>query len=390
MSPCSPESTTISIPSGPSVTFPGFNIPATSPIQLPISGVALPNIGSVLDLINQFTAQMPSGAFKPNLDDLSNSVLTALMSLFNQLAPFLSIYNFFQPVLNMIMCLVDLACSIPNPFKMYKAIRRLFKQCLPPLIKMFPWAALLSMVLAILLLIIALVEYIIAMVEALIKDLLANLDTLANGLSLQDDDAVSATARKIAQLLCLMENLFAVLVAVGAIISIIEALASIAGKAVCGNGSDDCCSEDTCPSFIAFNPDGITGISGELIYYHRIDTDVRGAFDFLSPQQVSGFNLPAIRNESWQFINQATNQPYPFKDIITDFSGNDNEYFPDGVTFNKNTKPKKAPYTLDLTLNEFNPKVFIPSEDGRSRDFVIKDVIITEKPYIGVIDFDNN
>src|SRR6266705_5665080 len=121
MSPCSPESTTISIPSGPSVTFPGFNIPATSPIQLPISGVALPNIGSVLDLINQFTAQMPSGAFKPNLDDLSNSVLTALMSLFNQLAPFLSIYNFFQPVLNMIMCLVDLACSIPNPFKMYKA-----------------------------------------------------------------------------------------------------------------------------------------------------------------------------------------------------------------------------------------------------------------------------
>lgn len=395
MCPCDPSDTTISINPGPSITLPGFNIPAFSPIQLPLSGITLPNIGSVLDLINQFTAILPGGSLKPNLDDTTNSILTAIMSLFNQLAPYLSIYNFFQAAFKMILCVLEILCAIPNPFKMFRAMRKLFKQCLPNFLSLFPFLALLSMILAILLLIVALIEYIIATAEALIKDLLANIETLANGLSLQDDDAVSATARKIAQLLCLMENLFAVLIAVGAVISIIQALANISGSSACGGGgapstdSESCCSEDVCPPFIHDNNGVINGIFGELIYYHRIDTDIGNMFHDLSPQQLNSFNLPAVRNESWQFINQATSQHYPFKDIITALDGGD-EFFPEGVSFNKNTKPKKAPYTLDLTLKEYNPKVFITSEDGRSRDFIIKDVIITEKPYIGVIDFDNN
>jgi hypothetical protein len=393
--PCSPENTTINIPANPSIQIPGFPTLPISPIQLPISGVTLPNIGSVLDLINQFTAIIPGGSLKPGLDDTTNTILTAIMSLFNQLAPYLSIYNFFQAGFKMILCLLEILCAFPNPFKMFSAMRKLFKQCLPNFLSLFPFLALLSMILAVLLLIVALIEYIITMVEALIKDLLANIETLANGLSLQDDDAVSATARKIAQLLCLMENLFAVLVAVGAVISIIQALANISGSSACGGGgapsadSDSCCSDDVCPPFIHDNNGVISGTFGELIYYHRIDTDIGNMFHDLSPQQLASFNLPAVRGESWQFINQATGQPYPFKDIITTF-GDGDEFWPEGTVFNKNTKSTKAPYTLDLTLKEYNPKVFIASEDGRSRDFIIKDVIITEKPYIGVIDFDNN
>lgn len=394
MAPCNPNDVSINVNPSPGIPIPDFGLPI-SPIQLPIPDINLPNIGSVLDLINQYTAKFPSSTFKPNLDDTTNTILSAIMNVFNQLAPYLSLYNFFQPVLNMILCIIEILCSLMNPFKLFRAMRRLFKRCLPDLMKLFPFLALLSMILSILLLIIALIEYIIEMVTKLIEDLLANIITLEKGLSLQDDDAITATARKIAQLLCLMENLFSVLVAVGAIISILQALANVNGKSACGGGSspspdsESCCSSDVCPPFISDNPDGISGISGELIYYNRIDTDINGIFSSLSPQQVASFNLPAVRNESWQFINQATNQPYPFKDIITAI-GDGDEFWPESITFTKNTKVKKAPYTIDLTLKEFNPKIFITSETGKSRDFLIKDVIISEKPYIGVVDFDNN
>lgn len=393
--PCNPNDTTINIPTQPGIPLAPFGGIPFSPIQLPIPNLQLPNISSVLDLINQFTAIIPGGSLKPTLDESANTILTAIMSLFNQLAPYLSIYNFFQAGFKMILCLLEIICAFPNPFRMFRAMRKLFKQCLPNFLSLFPFLSLLSIILAILLLIIALVEYIIEMVELLIKDLLANLINLEEGLTLQNDDAVSATARKIAQLLCLMENLFAVFVAIGAVISIIQALAELAGSSACGGGgapstdSESCCSTDVCPPFITDNNGKISGISGELIYYHRIDTDVRGIFGSISPEQAASFNLPAIRNESWQFINQATNQPYPFLDIITAI-GDGDIFYPEGVSFNKNTKPTKAPYTLDLILKEYNPKVFITSEDGRSRDFIIKDVIITQKPYIGVDDFDNN
>ncbi len=205
---CNPNDTTFDVQPGPPLTLPGFNIPAFSPPQLPLPNIILPNIGSVLDLINKYAALIPGGNFKPNLDDTTNTILSALMSLFNQLAPYLSLYNFFQPVLNIIICILDVLCSLMNPFKLFRAIRRLFKNCLPDLLSMFPFLALIAMILALLLLIIALIEYIIAMVEKIIKDLIANIITLEKGLSLQDDDAIAATARKIAQLLCLMENLW--------------------------------------------------------------------------------------------------------------------------------------------------------------------------------------
>ena len=394
--PCDPNSTSINVPTSPGIPISPFGSIPISPIQLPLpGGFALPNIESVLDLINNFSLVFPSSTFKPNLDDTTNTVLAALTSLLNQIAPFLSIYNFFQSAFNMILCLLEILCAFPNPFKMFRAMRRLFKRCLPDFLKIFPWLALLAMIISLLLLILALIEYIIATVENIIKDLLANLINLEEGLTLQNDDAVTATARKIAQLLCLIENLFSILIALGAIIAIIQALAGLTGRSACGGGGspsagdgDDCCSSDVCPTFISDNPNGITGISGELIYYHRINTDIQSMFHGLSPQQVSSFNLPAVRSESWQFINQQTNQPYPFIDIITPVNGGD-IFFPEGVSFNKNTKPTKAPYTLDLTFNDYNPKVFVTSDSGKSRNFIIKNVIITQKPYVGVLDFDN-
>lgn len=393
---CNPNDTHISLPTNPGVPLAPFGGIPFSPVQLPIPNLELPNIESVLDLINEFSANLPGGTFKPQLADGQNTILVALMNILNQLAPYLSIYNFFQSAFNMILCILEILCAALNPWKMFKAMRKLFKHCLPDFLSIFPWLALLAMIISLLLLIVALIEYIIATVEKIIEDLIANLTNLEEGLTLQNDDAVAATAKKIAQLLCLIENLFAVLVAVGALIDVINALAGLRGKSACGGGGapgadidDDCCSTDFCPHFISDNPNGIQGSLGELIYYHTINTDIRGIFGSISPEQAAQFNLPALRNESWQFVNQSTNQPYPFVDIITPLGEQENYFWPEGLSFNKDAKRSKVPYTLNLILNEFNPGVFNSADHRGARNMLITDVIVSKKPYVGVNNQDN-
>jgi hypothetical protein len=390
--PCNPSDTHISLPTVPGIPLAPFGGIPISAIQLPIPNLNLPNIESVLDLINEFSAILPGGTFKPQLADGQNTILIALMNLLNQLAPYLSIYNFFQAAFDMILCIINVLCSLLAPWKLFKALRKLFKQCIPKFMSLFPFIALLAMIISLLLLIIALIEYIIATVEKIIEDLIANLTNLGEGLTLQNDDAVAATAKKIAQLLCLMENLFAVLVAIGAIINIINSLAGMGGNSVCGGSQsdDDCCSDDFCAPFIADNPNGITGSLGELIYYHTINTDIRGIFGSLSAEQASQFNLPSLRTESWQFVNQSTSQPYPFVDIIIPLGSQGNIFWPENSTFNESSATGKVPYTLNLTINEFNPGVFNPSDHRGSRQMVINNVIVSKKPYIGVVNQDNN
>lgn len=397
--PCDPNSSNLSVVPGIGIPIPGFGIPI-SPIQLPIPNLNLPNLDNVLELINSIEAIFPGLVYKPNLDDTTNSILTALSSIFNQIAPFLGLYNFIQAAFNMVSCIIEVLCALKNPFRLIKAIRRLFRRCAVDFMKLFPFLAILAMIIALLLLIITLIEYIINAVEKIIKDLLANIETLSRGLTLQDDDSVTATAVKIAQLLCFIENLLSVLIAIGAIISVINALAGKKGNALCGGGRgrgfnvptvDDsgCCNESICPIWLQDNPEGIPGLSGTLIYYRRINTNLQSILGISHGASLQ-FNLPPQRSESWQFVDSSSGQLYSFVDIITPIDTElGNDWWPDSATFTKNTKPVKAPYTVDLTLRNFDPGSFNTSDVNGARDFNIKNLIVTQRPYVGVEDYKN-
>jgi hypothetical protein len=126
------------------------------------------------------------------------------------------------------------------------------------------------------LLLLALISYIIARILEIFKDLLANLALLASGLTLQDAESVVAVTFKVASLLCIIENLMAMFAAIGVIIAIIESLSGLGGFKFCGGGGDsdgvNCCGDDVCPPFIRFNPEGIKGNMGQIIYYRQIDS----------------------------------------------------------------------------------------------------------------------
>lgn len=381
---CNPNDNTINISAGPPFPLPGLGIPF-SPPQLPFPDFELPEgiPEDILDLIDQILANLPGGLLKPNPDNFMKDVLDAIASLLNQIAPYLALYRFFQALLNVILCIIDVLCALMNPFKLYRAIRKLFKRCLPDFLNLFPWLALIAMIIALLLLLLALIQYLIDRIRELIEQIIRNLEILVQGVQLDDEEATLAAIRKIAYLLCLIEQLFAILIAFQAILAIIEALLQTTGRSVCGrsgstSGDDsECCGEDVCPNFIAEQPDGFEGVQGRLIYNKTLFNDLSGLRNL-------GINLELdpLREQRWQFLDLDSTKTFLFRDIITPID--DGIFWPDGISFELGSSLKKTPYILDMTL-ELDPAVFGHDDTGGSRPFVINDILVVEKPFIGVI-----
>lgn len=199
----------------------------------------------------------------------------------------------------------------------------------------------------------------------------------------------------------------AMLGAVAAIFAIIEALAQFGGNFGCfRSGNDDaaCCGDDVCPPFISNNPNGIVGAQGRLIYYRQIDdlTQTRNPmFD-----KMFGVNSNTLRQESWQFVNDDPDQLYPFRDIITPLTDTTTQrgsvgggsrslsedyaegdiFWPEGQKFDKNTPLRKAPYNVNITLNDFDFSLFDNDVTGDVRDIIVKNAIVSSKPYVGIYD----
>ena len=375
--PCDPNANSLNPDAVPNYPIPGFPGLPSSPVQIPDFAFPPGFPQDLLDLIEQFGALFPSGEFKPNLDDAIHTIMTALASLFNQLAPFLSLYKFFMALLNMVLCIMEVMCAMYNVRKTLRALRRLFKRCLPDFLALFPWAALLAMIIALLLLILALLMYIIDKIIALIRDLLRNLELLGKAVTLNDADAQEAIAIKIASLLCLIENLFAIFTAIAAILAIINTLAAMGGYSACNGNSIlglSCCDDETCPPFIDDHPDGyIDGASATMVYYREIGRDAISLLNF-------------SRRESWQFVN--TPSDYPFKDVITDYGLGD--FWPEGKSYDGTSSLSRVPYTVNMTLDNFDPSVYHPADTGGARTFIIRDAVVAVRPYIGVLDQSNN
>lgn len=369
--PCSPNDNTLNpgiLPPYPPI--PGFGIPF-APIQIPFPDISLPEgiPEDLLSLMNDFFSNFPGGPYTPNLNNFSKDILDAIASLLNTFAPFLGFYRFIQALLNIVMCIMDVLCSLSSPLAVIRAMRRLFKKCLPDFLNLFPWLALLAMIIALILLLIALIAYLIQQIVAFIERIIENLKILANAIRLNDDDSVMAATKKIAYLMCLIEQLFAILIAFQTIMAIIEALAELPGRRPCssGNGSG-CCDDDVCPPFIRNSPDGIPGTKGRLRYNKALYNDTS-----LFP----GLNLPPFRDELWQFVDEETGRTYDFADIITPIQGN--IYWPEGFTFASNTSLNKAPYLLNLKMT-LDPATFGHPDVGGPRVFEIKDCIVTHRP----------
>lgn len=390
MPPCDPG--TVNPPVIPPIPIPGFGL-TFAPIQIPFPNISIPT-----DLLKDLTSLLNGLQWldlKPNIDNYSKTILELISNLLSQLAPFLSFYNFIMALFNLIMCIIEVLCALLNPFAIPGAIIKLMTQCLPPFLNLFPWLALIAMIIALLLLILALIEYIIAVILAIIAEIIRNILILAAGVSFQDAESTLVAIAKIADLLCLIQNIMAILVALAAIMAIIQALSLFAGGPVCDDAADPgCCPEPACPPFIKAGP--ITGTKGKLKYYSQIGADMIAIFSSAGVTFPVGFDPaifapPPIRTERWQFVDTNVDATFPFSSIITpvfDLSQIppvETFFWPDGANFDTGTTPSsKMPYNVDMRIF-MDPSQFVPSDHGGARFMRIKGTGTIRRPYIGLL-----
>jgi hypothetical protein len=367
---------------------PGFNLGSVQlpTLDIPFPDLPLENLQSLFDSLGMI---LPPGIMKPSFHpDVLNEVYAGIMDLLNKFFPFLMLYKFFLPVLNLILCIIEVLCAIPNPFKLIRTLRRLFRVCIPEFLALFPYFALILMIIALILLIIALIEYIITRLIQIIETILRNIILLSKSASSLNSDSIIAIVKKIGDLLCVLQNLFILFAIFNTILQIIKALAGLSFRIPpcdSSDGSDDgCCTPEVCPQFIRENE---TVVSSTGIFQYLGEIGIN-----------SGLTLPVgfpnfysvIRPESWQFYDPSLAQSQQFInithawDLPTEFR--DTVFFPAGASYDENTNYVGTPYYINFTVL-YNPTVFGRTDLLGTRLVKIKNCIVQAPPTAGVSNY---
>lgn len=382
--PCTPiKDNQVSPPNAPGVSgfannLPGLNIPFS-----PIDNVDLNA------LFNQLGLLLPPGALKANLDpDVVNELYKGVNNILTAFGPFLLLYKFFLPVLNLILCIIEVLCALLNPFKLPGAISKLFRVCLPEFLSLFPFFALVIMVISLLLLMVALIEYLVARIIQIMEIIIANIISLGRAAQRLEEDGIIAILTKIGDLLCFLQNLFVILGVILIIVEVIKSILSLGFSIPPCDSSDGsstgCCTADVCPSFIK-NNSIITSNTGNFLYYNQVGIN-------------SGLSLPAgfppivstVRNESWQFYDPNLGQSQAFINISKAFdlpAGVKKVFFPAGTNYTVSTEPSSTPYTINFRFF-YDPSAFNIIDPKGARFLNAVNVIIKDPPTAGVAAYD--
>ncbi len=386
MCPCSPVS--VDIPDGPSgPAIPGFGTPFS--LKIPSLNPFPDNFPEdLMELLNKLQLLIPPGALKPQLNpNFGKDVFDAIMKLLDQFMPFLMLYKFFLPILELIICIIEVLCALMNPFKLIRALNRLFTQCIPAFLNMFPIFALICMIISLLLLILALIEYIILQILKFIEMILRNILALEKAFQDADANSVLAIAQKLGSILCIFQNLFVLFAIFNIIIQIIRDIISLLFSIPpCDDGDsgdeDGCCTPDVCPAIVKTDYQRFTGT---LKYLPSVAVATSLNVPFLG----GAFNVD-VRPESWQFFDNAQEQDQQFREI---FDAHDVViksgfpiptkpiFFPTDSVIDAKTDPKQAPYVVSFRV-WYNPAQWgrNKTEDGVARYIKFFNVKMTKVP----------
>jgi hypothetical protein len=385
--PCSPNEVSLNVPSGPSgPAIPGFG--TSFALKLPqISPFPAGFPEDLLDILNKLQFLIPPGALKPQLNpNFGKDIFDGIMKMLDQFMPFLMLYKFFLPILNIIICIIEVLCALMNPFALISAINRLFSQCIPEFLNLFPIFALIIMIVSLLLLIVALIEYVTAQILKLVQAILRNIAALNNAFQSGDSNGVLAIAQKLGALLCVFQNLFVLFSLFNIIIDIVKDILNLAfAIPPCQSGDsgdiNSCCTPETCPTIVQ-GPYSRT--SGTFKYFSEIGGST-----------VFGGGFPAFtfasRNEMWQFYDLGQDQAQAFRNIFDAFDivnvSPKPIFFPSATTYGVGSDLRQVPYVVSMRM------FYNPSEWGRtgpSRYVRFNNCIITTVPTTNLIEADNS
>lgn len=383
--PCNPLDISLPQPSGPGgIPIPGFGLPFALDLD-DINPFPKGFPEDLMDLLNSLQLLLPSGPLKPGLSiNAGKNVFDAILKLLDHLFPFLMLYKFFLPILNLLLCIIEVLCSLTNPYKLRKAIKRLFRNCLPAFLNLFPIFALIMMLISLLLLLLRLIKYLIDYIKRLIDLILQNIRAFRKAYVDADADTIVKIANKIGSLLCIFQNLFVLLSLFGSIIQIIRDmfLRSFA-LPPCDNSDDGCCSTDVCPEYVQAP---FTRKTGTLKYLNKVTESN------LIPGLPAGFGSLSvdIRPESLQLFDEDQTIKEAFKNIYDAYDVTVSPkpiFFPTDSNYTPTTDPKQAAYTVDLRMY-YSPALW--GRKGHARYIRFNNVVVQNVPTTSLKQYDNS
>lgn len=394
--PCNVEDVNITEPDGPvPAGIPGLGTPFAPKLpQFTLPGGFPEDLSEIFNALQMI---LPPGIVKPSLShNFSKDVFDGIMSLMDKFFPFLMLYKFFLPILNIIICIIEVLCALMNPFKLIRALKRLFRQCIPEFLSLFPIFALIVMLLSMLFLLLALIEYIISQIEKLIKIILRNINALIKASSYADESSILAITEKLGMLLCSFQNIFVLLSVFAVLIEVIKDMLKVLFSIPpCDdsdpNDTDNCCTTEVCPAFIRNNEE-ILRTTGSLQYFSAVESGAG-----LLPFPLDTFTVN-IRQQSHQFFDSLSPQDLEIINISDAYditTSPKQVFFPTDVTYSSGTPINQAAYTVDLRLY-YNPVTFgrvdpnYALQYGEPRFVRFKDCIVLYAPTRNLKGFDNS
>ncbi|MFZ4399367.1 MAG: hypothetical protein ACOYO1_04970 [Bacteroidales bacterium] len=367
---CDPLLNNINVPMGPPLPgAPGFSFDSN------MFGFIPPDLGdfpgNILDWIKKLKFNLPGGGLLQemieSLTETISKVLSRLLSYLNIIMGFLM---FALAIVELIMCIIKILCAFPKPWSVIRAIKRLLTKCLPIFITIcFPFFVWILLLLSLIAILIAIIEYIVMMIIRLIKQIIKNIKRIINLLKASRNVAGAlAIISKLANLLCLFEQIFVFLGIVFALFEIIMGQWTKALK-ICdsGGGPDD---DSICAEFLKDptekdNPDieiyktRVASSTADLWYCNEV---------YGSPNSDPLFStiITQLRAESIYLQDDSLAEELKFKNIIN-YKGF--PFFPFDKNINKDIEYRMKPYLVDL---------YITCDPGDGlRRINVKDVTVT-------------
>lgn len=395
MCPCSPNDVSIPIPEFPTApAIPGFGIPFALKIN-PINSFPAGFPEDLLDILNKLQLLVPSGALRPQLSfNFGKDIFDGILKLFDQIMPFIMLYKFFLPILNLVLCIIEVICSLLNPEKLINALIKLFRDCIPQFLNLFPIFAIPLMLFSILALLISLIEYLVKKILDLVELFLNNIEILDKAISYADESAILDIAEKLGASICIFQNLFVLFEIFNSIILVFKDILAIGfNLPPCDdNAADGCCTSDVCPAIVKTE---YTRFTGSFKYLNGVYNG--------DPAAAVPLNLLAIpiRLESWQLFDVQQETPQEFINIVDAYDIPTPPglqflaalgipikpvFFPTDANYTSTTPPAQAAYTFDLRLF-YNPTDW--GRVGAARYIRFKDCIMIAPPSKQYLQYNN-
>ncbi len=310
------------------------------------------------ELINALSFVLPIGRQQPDLSpNFSKDISDALHSLMSKVSPFISMFKFILPVFKLINGIIEVICALINPFSLWSAIAKLFNECLPEFLALYPAFALVIVIISLLKVVITVALYFINQLDKLVKAIDKNLKMYARALEKGDKDAMNAATAKLNFLMCYFQNMLVAFTMITAIAEVVNDILKYALGFPCSDNGG-CCDANVCPTFLKQPVAEYS--TGTLQYYNTVVNDTIVNMYFPLFGNISNNK----RDAAYQFFDSTqslyTNAFINMVDAHDVKTSPKPVFYPTDSVYTATTNPLQAPYTIDLTLT------YVPEEFGKT------------------------